>query len=282
MIILSFLIPNLEISAKVLTPTSPMTKTLGNDKVVLDISNVDSGYFTITYKGKNSKIKVQIKKNGGTTYTYDLTSKSTFEVFPISEGNGSYSVKVFENVSGSKYAQAFSETVDVKLKNEFTPFLYPNQYVNFTAKSQVVKTANKVCKNLKTDIKKVDAVFNYVVDNLKYDYDKAKNVQSGYLPNVDKVLKDKKGICFDYAAVMASMLRSQDIPTRLVIGYTGEQYHAWIDVYLEEVGWVASAIYFDGQDWSIMDPTFASTGNKGKKVMKYITTPANYKGKFAY
>ena len=69
--------------------------------------------------------------------------------------------------------------------------------------------------------------------NFTYDYDKAATVSSGYLPVVDTVLDSKTGICFDYAAVMASMLRSQNIPTRLEIGYAGDAYHAWISVYVK-------------------------------------------------
>ena len=39
-----------------------------------------------------------------------------------------------------------------------------------------------------------------------------KIVKSGYLPDVDKVFTENTGICFDYAAVMATMLRTQAIP----------------------------------------------------------------------
>lgn len=38
-------------------------------------------------------------------------------------------------------------------------------------------------------------------------------------------------------------------------------YHAWINVYSEEEGWIDAAIYFDGQEWKLMDPTFASSNN---------------------
>ena len=48
----------------------------------------------------------------------------------------------------------------------------------------------------------------------------------------------EKGICFDYAALMTAMLRSQGIPTKLEIGYSGEVYHAWISTYIDEIGWV--------------------------------------------
>ena len=52
-------------------------------------------------------------KSGSETYTYDLNSSGTYEVFPLSEGNGSYQVKVFENIQGTQYSQAFSQSLDV-------------------------------------------------------------------------------------------------------------------------------------------------------------------------
>ena len=96
------------------------------------------------------------------------------------------------------------------------------------------------------------------------------------------VLAQKKGICFDYAALMTAMLRSQDIPTKLVVGYTGNLYHAWINVYLEGQGWVDNVIYFDGNSWKLMDPTFASSGGQSQEIMQYIGTGSNYKAKYSY
>ena len=78
------------------------------------------------------------------------------------------------------------------------------------------------------------------------------------------------------------MLRSQGIPTKLVVGYAGKAYHAWISVYSEETGWINNVIYFDGKDWKLMDPTFASTANQSAAVMKYIGDGTNYTTKFLY
>ncbi len=59
--------------------------------------------------------------------------------------------------------------------------------------------------------------------NVDYDYDKAQNIVdnnvTGYLPDPDETLSTKKGICYDYAALAAAMLRSQGIPTKLITGY---------------------------------------------------------------
>lgn len=268
--------------AKVLTPVASGTTVYTGGNVVMDASNSSQGYVMIKYAGSNSKIKVQLTKSGGTTYTYNLNARAAYEVFPLTEGNGSYTIKVFENVSGTKYAQAFSQTFNVSLANQFLPFLYPNQYVNFTAGSQTVATGLQLTAGITQDLKKVEKIYDYVVDNITYDKAKAASVQSGYLPSVDSVLASKKGICFDYAAVMATMLRSQNIPAKLVVGYSGSTYHAWINIYTPETGWVDSMIYFDGNKWHMMDPTFASSGKKSDSIMKYIGDGKNYQAKYAY
>lgn len=255
-----------------------------NDKASIDASNLSEGYIMVRYTGgKNTRIKVQISKSGsGVTYTYNLNSSGSSETFPLTEGSGSYSIRVFENSEGSKYALAYSVDVNMQLRNEFAPFLYSNQYVNFTNSSAAVAKASELTAGKSSALDKVSAIFNYVVDNTSYDYDKAATVQSGYLPDVDNTLSTHKGICFDYAALMSAMLRSQGIPCKLVIGYAGSDYHAWINVYIDGVGWVDSAIYFDGKSWTLMDPTFVSSGGRSKDTMDYVTNSANYSQKYAY
>lgn len=267
--------------SQVRVPTASGTVTYGNDLVSVDASNTGNGYVMVKYMGAVNKIKVQISK-GDLTYTYDLNARDAYEVFPLSEGDGTYTVKVFENVSGKQYSQAFSQDVAVSLDDQFEPFLYPNQYVNFTQESAAVQKAAQLAADAEEDLGVVDAVYNYVIDNLTYDTEKAENVQSGYLPDVDQVLESGKGICFDYAALMVSMLRSQDIPAKLVVGYTGSVYHAWVNVYIDGVGWIDNYIYFDGTNWSLADPTFASTGGKSDSIKQYIGDGANYQQKYCY
>ncbi len=254
-----------------------------NSKATVDASNLALGFVSVSYTGgKDVRIKVQVTKTGGTTYTYDLNNKGTAETFPLTEGDGSYTVKVFENTRGTKYAQAYSCPLELKLTSPFSPFLYPNQYVNFSDKSKVVDKAAELTKGMTTDLDKVTAIFHYVINNITYDYELAATVPSGYLPQVDKILESGTGICFDYAAVMASMLRSQNIPCKLIVGYAGTVYHAWINVYIDGVGWVDHLIYFNGEDWSMMDPTFVSNGKDNPAVLKYVGDGTNYTEKYAY
>ncbi len=269
-------------AATVRTPAASGTVTYGNSLVTVDASNSSEGYVMVKYTGSNPKIKVQITKNGTETYTYNLNSSGNYEVFPFSEGSGSYAIKVFENISGNQYSQAFSQTVPVQLSNELSPFLYPNQFCNYSASSAAASLADELTKNAADELSKVASVYDWVVDNITYDDQLAATVTSGYLPNIDSVLAKKKGICFDYAALMTSMLRMENVPTKLVVGYSGSAYHAWISVYTKESGWVDSVIYFDGNTWKLMDPTFASNGKRSASIMAYIGDGSNYRTRFSY
>lgn len=269
-------------------PNSTMPQASGslvkkNEKSEIDYSNTADGYVMARYAAATGKkLKAQVKGPSGTVYTYNLTAGADYAAFPLSDGSGSYKVTVFENISGTSYATVISVTFTAALKNEFAPFLLPNQYVNYMPDSQVVKKAAELVGSEGDPLKKVQVIYDFVVKNITYDDQKAATVQSGYLPVLDTVLSEKKGICFDYAAVMAAMLRSQDVPTKLVVGYSGSIYHAWINVYSKETGWVEGIVYFDGTSWKLMDPTFASSGKQSKKIMEYIGNDANYSAKYIY
>jgi transglutaminase-like putative cysteine protease len=63
---------------------------------------------------------------------------------------------------------------------------------------------------------------------------------------VEAVLKERKGVCQDFAHVMASCLRSMGLAARYVSGYlrSGEETrgaeasHAWCAVYCAQYGWL--------------------------------------------
>ncbi len=107
---------------------------------------------------------------------------------------------VINEFDGSRYAALFADTLEVSLENEFLPFLYPNQYVNFTPDSASSKLALSIISEDASDVDALQAVYDYIMQNLTYDYDLADTVDSGYIPDVDSTLKSGKGICFDYAA----------------------------------------------------------------------------------
>ena len=155
------------------------------------------------------------------------------------------------------------------------------KYVNFTADSLPVAKAEELADDASSDLDIISSVYNYIITHFTYDYSKASSVTSGYLPDIDEVFTSEKGICFDYAALMSAMLRSQRIPTKLEVGYSGDVYHAWISCYVDEIGWVDNIIEFDGKNWSIMDPTLAAN-NSASDVKKYVGNGKNYVTKYTY
>ncbi len=257
---------------------------VGNDRVKIDLSHVSRGYIAVNYTGDNEKPKMQITY-ADEVYTYNLASPGEYAVYPLSCGDGNYSVNIYENISGNQYMQAYGKSFSVKLDDEFLPFLYPNVYVNFTADSQAVALSNKLTADIGDELDAVAAIYDYVTGNIYYDEDKAADIDSvyGYIPDLDDVLRKRKGICFDYASLMTAMLRAQDIPTKLVFGYAGEAYHAWISVYIKEVGWIDGIIEFDGVDWTRMDPTFAANGaTQNSRIREFIGDGSNYNPTYYY
>lgn len=262
----------------VLTGSADGTVTYGNESVTIDASHTQNGYLMISYTGQNPKVKLQITGADDITYTYNLHGDG-YETFPLTAGSGTYQIGIFENIEGTSYATLFTQSIDAQLENEFDPYLYANQYVNFNANSKAVAEAKKISSSAGDDLEVIQNVYNYMISNFTYDYDKAATVQSSYLPDVDEVFEQKTGICFDYAAVMATMLRCERIPTRLEVGYAGDIYHAWISTYIHDKGWVNGIIEFDGKDWKLMDPTFASTSSDPKD---FVTEADDYVTKYVY
>lgn len=251
-----------------------------SERATIDYSNTGDGYVMVNYSAVASgRLKVQVT-GPAATYTYDLTP-GVWTIFPLSEGNGSYKVTVLENVVDKKYATVLSCSFSVVLRSEFEPFLRPNQYVNYSVAPAAVAKAAELSGSVSDPLAKVEKIYDYVVGNLTYDKQKAASVTSGYLPNLDSVLASGKGICFDYAALMAGMLRSQGVPCKLVVGYAGKTYHAWISVWTDE-GWVDGVVYFDGSSWHRMDPTFASASGNSDSIRKYIGDGNNYTEKYLY
>lgn len=262
-----------------LVPEAPGDVVLGNDVLLIDVSNSSDGYFYVKYSGDNQDVKIQIVCNEGITYTYKIGIGDT--VIPLTQGEGSYQIVVYEGMGNGQYSALLAETVDVDIDYEFGAYLYPNYYCNFNSDTKAVAIGEELASNCTCDLEVIGAVYDYVIGNITYDHDEAENVAKDYVPDVDEILETKKGICFDYASLMAAMLRSQRIPTKLEIGYAGDAYHAWVTTYVQDIGWINGIIQFDGMDWTLMDPTFAANADT-KTLKKFVGDGSNYTIKYEY
>lgn len=264
---------------KVLTPEASGAAVSGNEVLTIDSSNTGEGYIMVAYTGGAERIKFFVTGPDGNQYTYDIGPSGDYTTIPLSAGSGSYYLDARENVGGDMYAYLYDESIEVGLTDEFRPFLYPNQFAWFTGDYQCVALAAQEAGSADDTIGVVTNIYNYVTTHVSYDTNKAESVVSGaittYLPNPDETLASGTGICFDYAALTAAMLRSQGIPTKLEIGYAGDIYHAWVSVWTAEAGWIERVIEFKGNTWTLVDPTFGASGDN-QAVAAYIGDGSSY------
>ena len=131
----------------VLSPSAPGTAVQQNSSAVIDYSNAKDGYIMIKWTGgsTSSKIKVLIKgPNNSEDYQYNLRTDGSYDTFPLSDGNGQYSVRVYKQVDGTKYSPVLTAKVSAQLTDEFAPFIRPNQYVNYSDDSKAVTKAAEI------------------------------------------------------------------------------------------------------------------------------------------
>lgn len=115
----------------------------------------------------------------------------------------------------------------------FEDFLKHEKYIE-KDNAQIQQIAKSIEGKTETDI--VKRIYEYVADNMEY---------GGYKEDelgAVKALQQKKGDCSEYAALFVALCRAENIPARIVYGYTTDYEdtakHGWAEVYLEKYGWV--------------------------------------------
>ncbi|MFD1772400.1 transglutaminase-like domain-containing protein [Paenibacillus rhizophilus] len=233
----------------------------------LDASDLSQGVIGIQYNApQNKRTKLMITKNGS-SYTYNLFKSEPNESFPLQQGDGTYKISILENTSGNKYKVVYTDSVDLSLSDPNAVYLSSVQNINWSPSDKAIQKAKQLTLNAATNKEKVTAIYNYIVSNVKYDYALAANVSKDYVPDIDNTLVSKKGICYDYASLFAAMLRSVNVPAKLVMGESSyvTQYHAWNEVLI------------DGK-WVTIDTTVDAGLGKSNKTATLIKSSSKYTG----
>ena len=231
-------------------PADPGRTIKSNGKLKVDIAYAEDGYLWAAVQKKSSKkmkLRVTHKKE---TLTYNLNSEAEYETIPLQMGDGKYELSLFENIAGTKYSAAGKISIKVKLNDPEGCFYYPNVFVNYQPETEAVAKSDELCAG-KAGAEAYDAVHTYIVQNYRYDFIRAMKIQPGETPDIDTCYEKKKGICQDLSALTCCMLRVQEIPARLMIGYADNNYHAWVEFDL------------DGKHYRF-DPTAEINGSKVK------------------
>ncbi len=263
-------------------PTSPGIDCSAAADGMIDYSNAAQGYISARYTGSKSKVKLQISC-GGVTETHDVSPNGITEYYPLMFGSGNYEATLFELRQGTRYTPVTTCAFAANLSDSTTPFMYSNHYSEYNSGSACVYKAAELCAGKTGTIEKIAAIFGWVTENVTYDYGLAATVEKGYVPNPERTFNSRTGICFDYASLMCAMLRSQLIPTRLVVGNASPDiYHAWNEVYTEETGWITPELMLKNAGYNIADSTFYASSSDKSQISSYISNPANYQALHYY
>ncbi len=123
--------------------------------------------------------------------------------------------------------------------------------------SDLISLSNELTYKYNSPIEKAEAIFNWVVENIKYDKDYS---GGGAL----ETFYTKKGTCGDFSDLMMALLRIQNIPTRKAYGYILDDVeeieekrsyldnvfysHSWIEYFVPNIGWIACDPTFGDSD----------------------------------
>lgn len=128
--------------------------------------------------------------------------------------------------------------------------LWDNEFETF------VSSLSVHCEN---DMEKVTVYREWIIENISYDYDCKTLFYQTF--DVETVLQNRKGVCFDYACLFAAMCRSQGIPCYVLDGtYRTDKTirHAW------------NRVYASGQWWSVDATRDRTARDEGSGEMGFV------------
>lgn len=198
-------------------------------------------------------------------------------------GDGDYHIKASIK-SGDKSFTALNFTVTVNLKDEFAPFLisaYPTIYDDST---EFVKKATELCSGLDSDLEKIAACYRYIVDTQDYLYTVSTD-EYKYLPDLDDIYSREYGVCWDFCAALAAMLRSQGIPCKINIGFAYDITnfgHAWVEAYTDGQESYEDSYLKMTDGWCLLDITASVTKSDPTVAKDYIESMSETYSAFKY
>ena len=121
-------------------------------------------------------------------------------------------------------------------------YSYVDSKVLYIPKAQTYSTtdiANYIAANFTTDKEKTRAVYTWITNNIAYSKDSIGHFNRwGIDPeiNMNAILRRRKGVCENYAALFANILLKTGVQSVVVTGYTNlpaNNYwngHGWVAV----------------------------------------------------
>ena len=224
---------------------------------------------------------------------YGNSGKRDFYFFPVSNGRFSGYLYFTKKGDAKVVAYVFYDS-SISTKKEFVDttasigfqvnvmeavpenlsYLLPTKNVN-NGNRQIRNLALKITENESSNLNKAKKIYEYLIfgdGNDNYDFHKYKktvlscraiNYHNTYIAS--QILKNKGGVCNDFAEVYAALLRSVDIKVKKISGFTD---------YTRSCGhmWNLVDLTGDERQWMKVDASWANVDrNNYKKWAEFYT-----------
>ena len=198
--------------------------------------------------------------------------------FNIVLADGKYSVSVYMAARGDNTYWSVYLGIPISVFNSLPSFLKPLIYLDNLIKydpygkvrsehlelylseedtETITNLAVEITKDKLRDYDKALAISEWVSDNIYYDMDAY--YSGSYLTDVMSTLELRRSVCSGYANLTAALLRSINIPAKIVFGFAlgmGTS-GSWDGVYHDDPNHAWNEAYVDGR-WIIIDTTWNS------------------------
>ena len=118
------------------------------------------------------------------------------------------------------------------------------------------KLAAYLTKNDSSEVQKAFNIYTWIVHNIKYDVRGLKKIKSKTY-NAKQTIRRKKGICYQYSNLFATLCRNANISTKEIVGYSkglsyleGDTFyeidHSWNGVKIDSAWYLVDATWGSG------------------------------------
>lgn len=115
----------------------------------------------------------------------------------------------------------------VNVSDDAIKFLLPSDYIDYDA-NIVYQTANSLTYNLTNDYAKSKMIYEWLLDNYTYEPISEKNT----LSSTTEMISKKSGTEVDLSILYSGLMRSMNIPSRIVRGTNEQVSHYWVENFI--------------------------------------------------
>ena len=272
-------------SVKTPSKVTDKTTSMSNQYGTVDWSTCNQGYITFTAKGQERCFILE--SPNGIQSDFTSAKGETIKVALV-DGTGKYQYAIANNTSdGKSYTIQYKNSFNVKtIDSDLTPFLVSTPWGDYANAPEATKKAKELWDSKKTQLENIEAIAEWIGDNLKYDKKLKQGTASIYV-NPDSVIENGGGVCNEHSKLLVAMLRSQGVPAYYRIGNapynsmkvnSSDGTHAWVLAWVELETSTKSGTTYSKGAWISIEATSGELIPKGEVERHYSDDNVYYAG----